>query len=252
MAASFAASVLVAAGVSASNDLVTLAALVPLLPGLTLTIGVREIASRELQSGVANTANALVQLLGLVFGVEIGRSVAAAWLGEAHAVALHPASTVAQVLAAVFAGLAFTGALRARLSDAPLMCSATLLALGANALGTDLLGRQAGVFGAALCVGFVGRLVSARLRRSELVFTVPGVLMLVPGSIGYQSAIQLLTSHTVSGVTAAFETFVTAVSIAYGLMIAAVLPPFTQARARRPAGAERVPARQREREPAAP
>jgi uncharacterized membrane protein YjjB (DUF3815 family) len=115
----------------------------------------------------------------------------------------------------------------------------------ANALGTDLLGRKAGIFGAALCVAFAGRLVSARLRRSELVFTVPAVLMLVPGSIGYASAIQLLTNHTVSGVTAAFETFVTAVAIAYGLMIAAiVLPPrVTRARGRRSVEGERLPAR---------
>jgi uncharacterized membrane protein YjjP (DUF1212 family) len=240
MAASFSAAGLVASGIAASSDLVTLAALVPLLPGLTLTVGVRELASKELQSGVANTANALVQLLGLVFGVEIGRSVAAAWFGQAHAVASHPAGAGAQALAAVLAGLAFTGTLRARLRDAPLVCSATLLALVANALGTDLVGRQAGIFGAALCVGIAGRLVSARLRRSELVFTVPGVLMLVPGSIGYASAIQLLTNHAVSGVTAAFEMFVTAVAIAYGLMIAAiVLPPrLTQARARRSAGGE--------------
>ena len=44
----------------------TLAALVTLLPGMALTVGVRELATEHLQSGVANTANALVQLLGLV------------------------------------------------------------------------------------------------------------------------------------------------------------------------------------------
>ena len=53
----------------ASPDVVTLAALVTFLPGMTLTIGMRELATEHLQSGVANTASALVQLLGLVFGV---------------------------------------------------------------------------------------------------------------------------------------------------------------------------------------
>ena len=68
--ASFSAAALVAAaGSRRSPDVVTLAALVTLLPGMALTIGVRELATEHLQSGVANTAMALVQLLGLVFGV---------------------------------------------------------------------------------------------------------------------------------------------------------------------------------------
>ena len=68
------------------------------------------------------------------------------------------------------------------------------------------------------------------LRRSALVFIVPGVLMLVPGSAGFTSALQLLTDQTVSGITAAFDTFVTAMSIAYGLMVSAAILPrrFTQ------------------------
>jgi uncharacterized membrane protein YjjB (DUF3815 family) len=49
--------------------------------------------------------------------------------------------------------------------------------------------------------------------------------MLAPGSLGFTSALQLLRNETVSGVTAAFDTFLTAGSIAYGLMIAAVVLP---------------------------
>jgi uncharacterized membrane protein YjjB (DUF3815 family) len=105
------------------------------------------------------------------------------------------------------------------------MCSAAALALVANEVGSALLGPEAGVFGAALVVGVTGNLVGSRLRRSPLVFLVPGILMLVPGSAGFTSALQLLTDRTVSGVAAAFDTFITAISIAYGLMIATVVLP---------------------------
>jgi uncharacterized membrane protein YjjB (DUF3815 family) len=53
------------------------------------------------------------------------------------------------------------------------------------------------------------------------------VLILVPGSAGFNSALQLLTNQTVSGVTTAFDTFVTAMSIAYGLMVANIVAPRT-------------------------
>ena len=82
VAASFCAAVIAELGLKASPDIVTLAALVTLLPGMALTIGVRELATEHLQSGVANTAMALVQLLGLVFGVGVGRSIAASWFGS--------------------------------------------------------------------------------------------------------------------------------------------------------------------------
>ena len=178
-----------------------------------------------MQSGVANTASALVQLLGLVFGVGIGRSIAASWFGPAKEVVPAAAFSAPYVLAAVVTGLAFTLTLRARYRDAPLMCIATVLALVANEVGRAVFGREAAVFVAALTVGIVGGLLGSRLRRSPLVFIVPGVLMLVPGSAGFNSALQLLSNQTVSGITAAFDTFVTAMSIAYGLIVSVSLIP---------------------------
>jgi uncharacterized membrane protein YjjP (DUF1212 family) len=239
--ASFAAIVIAHAGLSSAPDLVTLAALVTFLPGMTLTVGMRELATEHLQSGVANVATALVQLLGLVFGVAIGRSIAISWFGPVASVTARGHFGTMQLVAAVAAGLAFTVTLRAQSRDAWAMCAATALALSANHLGEVLLGKQAGVFGAALTVGIAGELVGAYRRRSPLVFIVPGVFMLVPGSAGFNSALQLLSNQTVTGITTAFDTFVTAISIAYGLMIATlVLPrPLTQIVARRrtrPAG----------------
>jgi len=225
LAASFCAAAIARLGLDASPDIVTLAALVTFLPGMTLTIGMRELATEHLQSGVANTANALVQLLGLVFGVGVGRSVAANWFGASPPVTPHTAFELVHLLAAVGAGLAFTVTLRAHWRAAPVMCGATLLALGANDVGRALFGPAGGVFVAALAVGVVGGLLGLFLRRSPLVFIVPGVLMLVPGSAGFNSALQLLTGQTVSGVAASFDTFVTAMSIAYGLMVSTVIVP---------------------------
>jgi uncharacterized membrane protein YjjB (DUF3815 family) len=101
----------------------------------------------------------------------------------------------------------------------------TVLAVLANAAGRALLGAAAGVFVAALAIGTIGGLVSGMLRRSPLVFIVPGVLILVPGSAGFNSLLKLLTGQTVSGIDAGFNTFVTAMAIAYGLMLSSVILP---------------------------
>ena len=49
--------------------------------------------------------------------------------------------------------------------------------------------------------------------------------MLVPGSAGYNSILKLVTDQTISGINAGFDTFVTAISIAYGLMVSTVVLP---------------------------
>jgi uncharacterized membrane protein YjjP (DUF1212 family) len=225
VAASFCAAALVQLGLHATPDIVTLAALVTYLPGMALTIGMRELATEHLQSGVANTANALVQLLGLVFGVAVGRSVAVSWFGPVHQAIPHVSYSNTHLLAAIAAGLAFTVTLRAPTKAAPVMCSATILAILANAAGKAVVGAAAGVFVAALAIGVAGGALGTWLRRSSLVFIVPGVLILVPGSAGFTSLLKLLTGQTVSGIDAGFNTFVTALSIAYGLMVATVIVP---------------------------
>jgi uncharacterized membrane protein YjjP (DUF1212 family) len=225
IAAGFSAAALARLGPEASAEVVTLAALVTLLPGMQLTIGMRELATEHLQSGVANTASALVQLLGLVFGVEIGRSIAASWFGASHEVAPHADFSSTHLLAALVAGLAFTVTLRAQSRDGWIMCGAAVLALAANEVGAAVFGAAAGVFVGTLAVGLAGGLVGVVLRRSALVFIVPGVLMLVPGSAGFESALRLLTDQTVSGITAGFDTFVTATSIAYGLIVSTMILP---------------------------
>jgi uncharacterized membrane protein YjjP (DUF1212 family) len=225
IAASFSAATLTWLGLDASPDLVTLAALVTVLPGMVLTIGVRELATEHLQSGVSNTANALVQLLGLVFGVGVGRSIALSWFGPAGQQVPHSPFTATHVLAAIAAGLAFTVTLRAQWRAAPVMCASTVLAIVTNAAGRAVVGAAAGVFVAALAIGVVGGFLGMRLRRSPLVFIVPGVLILVPGSAGLDSLLKLLTGQTVSGIDAGFDTFVSAMAIAYGLMVATVILP---------------------------
>jgi uncharacterized membrane protein YjjP (DUF1212 family) len=225
VAASFAAATIAELGLRTSPDVVTLAALVTFLPGIALTIGVRELATQHLQSGVANTANALIQLLGLVFGVGVGRSIAASWFGSPQQSVPHSSVSGTHVLAAALVGLAFTVTLRAPTRAIPVACSSTVLTILVYAAGKALLGGPAGVFVAALTIGVVGGVVAGRLGRSPLVFIVPGILILVPGSAGFNSLLQLLTGQTVSGIEAGFNTFVTAMSIAYGLMVATVILP---------------------------
>jgi uncharacterized membrane protein YjjB (DUF3815 family) len=168
----------------------------------------------------------MVQFVGLVFGVAVGASLASSWLGAPPVSTPDPFPDYVNIAAAALVGLAFVVTLRAPARDAVWMCSAAMLATVANLVATDVLGDDiAGVFAAALVVGLVGHAVAHQYRRSALAFIVPGLLMLVPGAIGFESASSLLAGRTVSGVDAAFDTFVIMLAISYGLLISTLVLP---------------------------
>ena len=101
-------------------------------------------------------------------------------------------------------------------------CGATVLALVRERAGSALFG-DAAAFVAALVVG--GREASSDLlRRSALVFIVPGVLMLVPGSPGFESMLQLLADDRSAG-SSGFDTFVSRSRSPTGLIVSTVILP---------------------------
>jgi uncharacterized membrane protein YjjP (DUF1212 family) len=236
--ASLGCALLVEVGFAVSVEVATLGALVALLPGMALTIGMRELATNHLQSGMANSAVAFVQLVGLVFGVAVGSSIASVWFGVAPLHAPEGFGLEVKVGAAILAGIAFTVTLNGQRRDTPWACGGTVLAILADAALTPLIGRMAAVFAAALTVGLAGNVFALLRRRSALIIIVPGILMLVPGSLGYESAALFFAHDALGGITAAFDTLVTALAIVYGLIVSAAVLPSRRSIAIGPRSAE--------------
>jgi uncharacterized membrane protein YjjP (DUF1212 family) len=210
-----------------SAFLVTLAGLIVLVPGLTLTVAISELASRQLQSGSARFAGALTLFFAIALGVAVGAQLGDRIVGGA------PPPIVPEALgdawrwaALVAAGLSFTVLLRARPRDAGWVLLAGVLAIEGVRLGGRILGPQLGAFVGALIVG-VGANAFARMRRRPAaVMQVPGLIVLVPGSMGYKSLSALLASDVLSGVQTAFGAILVAIALATGILLAnVVLPP---------------------------
>jgi uncharacterized membrane protein YjjB (DUF3815 family) len=76
---------------------------------------------------------------------------------------------------------------------------------------------------AAAALSLAGDLLHQATRRSPQLITVPGVLLLVPGAVGFSALRDLLAQQTLSGVGAVFDMFALAASIVGGLLAAASL-----------------------------
>ncbi len=201
----------------------TLAGLIVLIPGLTLTSAIGELATAHLAAGTARMASAFMTFIGIGFGVAMGYRVAAQAGHPVHAVTPVPAPEWTIWPALLGAALAFAVLLRAERRDLPWIAAAGVLAFVSTRLGTSLLGPELGVFFGALAVSLASNGYNRITERPAAVTLVPGLLILVPGSIGFRSITALLESQVVSGIETAFSMMLTAVALVSGLLLAAAL-----------------------------
>lgn len=203
-----------------SGPALILAALVVLLPGLSLTVALAELATGNLVSGTARLSGTGLTLLQLGLGAAVGGHLLPAMVPEAVVLSL-PVEPVAIALCA----LGFTVLFQARWADAPVILVACLLAFYGARLGGAWLSPVGGAGLGALLVGTFANL-QARLRDVPVsVALEPGILLLVPGSLGFRGLEALLAGEAIDGVNTSFAMVLTSAALVGGLLMAnAVIP----------------------------
>jgi uncharacterized membrane protein YjjP (DUF1212 family) len=207
-------------------DVASLAGLIVLVPGLTLTVAINELASRHLVSGVARLAGAGITFLAIGFGLALAKRVQPLIAEAAASVVANPLPVWAVGLALVLGPLSFTVLFRARRRDAVVVLVTGVVAyLVARGL-SGVAGNDIGVLAAAFVLALSGNAYSRFFRRPAAVPIVPGLLMLVPGSLGVRSIGSLFERQAISGVEFAFGMVAVAVALVAGMLFAnLVLPP---------------------------
>ena len=208
-----------------SPSLVTVAALIVLLPGLSLTVAMTELATRSLIAGTARLMSAVIVLLELVIGVALGERLAAA-LVTVHQAPADPLPEWTRWAALVVASFGVSIFVQARLRAFGWILAACVTGYVGTRFGSIWLGPQMGALGGALALGVLGNGYARWLARPAQVVTVPAVLLLVPGSMGFRGMSSLLDRDTLTGVETVFAMFVVATAIVAGLLVAnAIVSP---------------------------
>jgi uncharacterized membrane protein YjjB (DUF3815 family) len=222
--ASFASGAFAATVSPVASGLVTLAGLVVLLPGLSLTIALGDLSTHHLVTGVGRLSAALITFLGIIFGVALGGQLASELAGPARIVPPDALPGWTLLAAVALSGLAATVILQTRPRDVGWTLLAVALAWAVSNVG-GMVSSQLGAFLGAFAVGVAGALFSRWRNRPALLLQAPGLIILVPGSVGYQSLSALLEANTLSGVQAGFKMFLIGAALVYGLLIANILIP---------------------------
>lgn len=213
-----------------SLQTVIVASLIVLMPGLSLTTAVTELATQQLVTGTTRFAGALTVLLKLTFGSVAATQVLTAigWTApQAELVAL---PQLVEIVAAVAAAGSFAILFQAARRDVPLvMASAILGYVITRAVGSWLGFADGtfagGVFFASLTMAALSNLYGRFAHRPGALVRVPGIMLLVPGSVGFRALGFVMEKDYTVG----FDTLVAVLSallaLTAGLLFGALLVP---------------------------
>jgi uncharacterized membrane protein YjjP (DUF1212 family) len=203
-----------------SPQVLTLAGLIVLLPGLRLVVSMNELATGNLVAGTARLVDTAMTFLSLGFGVALGQRLAAPLLNRAlQGVPLPlPAWTLLPTL--LLAATAFVVIFKARIKDLPWIFAACVLAFYGSRQGAALLGPQFGVGLGAFALGLGSNLYTRLKHRPSVMTLLPGLMVLVPGGLGFRGLEFIIQKQVVVGLDTAFQALFVAIALLTGLLLA--------------------------------
>jgi uncharacterized membrane protein YjjP (DUF1212 family) len=209
-----------------SREVIVLSGVIALVPGMTLTTALAELAQKNLVSGAARLMEAFVAFLSILFGIALA-------IGFEHILGAVPGPSPLrqglglpyQALALVLASLAF--AVIFSVPRAFIWAAVASGAIGyvATALGTRYLPGHVSAFAAALAICLVSNVFARGTQRPAQLFQLPGMMLLVPGSFGFTSLEDFLRGDFVGGTAKGFEMLLIAGALVTGVLLANVLLP---------------------------
>ncbi|MFN7137181.1 MAG: threonine/serine exporter ThrE family protein [Thermomonas sp.] len=203
---------------------VIIASLIVLLPGMALTNAMNELTSHHLVSGTARFAGALTTILKLTIGTAIALGLTGLLGIEPQVRAARPQPDWVMWAALGLGAFAFAVLFRAHRRDYPLVMAAAASGYLISRYGGEWFGPQAGLFLAALLTTAAGNLYGRWFNRPGALIRLPGLIMLVPGSVALRGVITLVQAQDLgAGQEAALAALNTLMALLAGLLFGNLL-----------------------------
>ncbi len=201
------------------------AGVVFMLPGFMLTVAMSELATQNYLAGSGRLTGAFLQLFLMGAGLAIGTQIAQTLYPVAAQGVVTPLPGWAIWPAVAVLGISLLAVLQAPWSAVLVSAGGCLLAWAGYSLAGAALGYVVGAFCGAFALGVGGHLYHALSGRPSLLLQSPGLITLVPGSMGFRGVHALLAQDSAAGISLITEMLLTGAVLAVGLLLADNLAP---------------------------
>ena len=210
-------------GVQFNYQTVLISSLIVIIPGLGLTTAMNELATQNLASGTARLMGALIDLFKISFGILLGMEVGKMYFGEIEMSSSIPLSPYMMIFALVIASLSFTIIFNAKLRDFGYVLMSGIIALSSLYIAQTHMTQVLSIFIASFTVAFSSNLFARITNRPSAIMLVPGIIFLVPGSVGLKGLNLIFQNLYLEGLATGFQMFLIAITIVAGMFLANVM-----------------------------
>jgi uncharacterized membrane protein YjjB (DUF3815 family) len=197
-----------------------------------MTIAMSELATHNLVAGTGRLAGAFMLMLMMGAGVAIGSIVAAEFMPVSPTGTGAPLPAWAIWPNVAVLGIGLLAVLQAPLRSVHVVIGACLLAYATNLFVGRHAGPVAGAFAGAFAVAIAGHLYQRVSGKPGILMQVPGLITLVPGSVGFTGLNALMEQDTLTGIGILAATLTTAAALVVGTLLANGIGPLLTRRRR--------------------
>jgi uncharacterized membrane protein YjjP (DUF1212 family) len=201
-----------------SIEIATITGLILLIPGFTLSLSVTELANGHAQSGTVRFSNALVTFVMIAVGIGLGNNLAAQFELSPSLVHFAEIPKWMSYIAIALVPAGFVALFKAQIKHYHWMLLSCVTSYYSLSYFSSFNMGELSVFFAAFSLGIVSNTLSRLIKQPVTLMLVPGIILLVPGSIGFKSITSLVNEQTLNGIESAFTTLLSAASLTAGLL----------------------------------
>lgn len=210
--------------------LIVLSSVIILVPGLALTMGLAELASRNMVSGTARVMDALMQLFKLYFGAFLGVASGFALFGANN---YEPAPSLpywATWLSVLLLCIALIAIFRTRPKHIIWGILASFVAYGVTVGSSQFMDQNVATFVGAFALGVFSNVFTRFANQPATIVSMHGLIVLVPGSKTYIGLNSFISGQNfVQADHIGQDVFLIFMSLVAGLIFANVVMPTKKA-----------------------
>ncbi|GAM22848.1 hypothetical protein SAMD00019534_060230 [Acytostelium subglobosum LB1] len=202
---------------------VTIGGIIALAPGLSITIAMAEISTRNLVSGNARLIGAFTCLLQLSFGIAMGTTFAEKVLPVRPEIMPVSFPSWTMFIAVPLAAISYAIQMKAHPNQMWIIMLTSMLGIVAGNWGNQYFGTDVGSFFGACLICIIGNLYARFTGGTSVVPIMAGIIVLVPGSMGVKGFLSVSGGNASGGLDLLTGMFMIATSLTIGLLVANLL-----------------------------
>lgn len=198
---------------------VILASILVIIPGVMMTIAISELAAQHLVSGTSRFMLSLMIFFKMAFGVALAIKLFSLLGLQFTTETFSGYQPIFRYLGLILASLTLSILFLAPPRDAVWISLSCVVSYMSANFGQEYLGPYLGLMIGGCSVAVGSNLFTKVFNRPILITMLPGILVLVPGALGFQSLNYMYQHDLLLGIDTAFSTIATVVSLVAGIFI---------------------------------